>query len=218
MLIFPGWQSLDVFGCLDSLNLLSRDHTEMSLDVISASKDPVSTQPPASVRPSWFTTFNERIVPTHSFDEVQRLDVLLIPGGFGLRAPDAELQPYVDFIKRIAPGCQYIVTICTGAALLARSGALDGKRATTNKAAWNYTSWGPKTNWIAHARWVQDGNIWTAAGVSAGMDTTLAWIASVYGEKAADDIANTMEYTRVKDSSDDPFSKLYNCKDVPAKA
>lgn len=218
MIVFPGWQSLDVFGCLGPLNFLAREHPEMSLSIISATKGPVSTQPSDSVAESWRQSFSESIVATHTFEEIQDLDVLLIPGGGGLRAPIVELQPYVEFIKRVAPGCQYVISICTGAALLAKAGVLDGRRATTNKAAWKFTSWGPRTNWIAQARWVQDGTVWTSAGVSAGMDVTLAWIGSIYGETKADEVARLMEYTRVRDSSDDPFSKLYECKDVPAQS
>lgn len=214
MLIFPGYQSLDVFGPLDCLNLLSLDHPEMSLSMISAAKEPVSTNAPNSVEGRWYPTFNESILPTHTLDEVSHLDVLLIPGGVGLRATESELKPYVDFIARIAPQCQHIVTVCTGAALLARAGALDGKRATTNKRAWHFTAWGPKTHWIAKARWVRDGNVWTAAGVSAGIDTTLAWIGSTYGEEEADTVAQRMEYTRAKDSDADPFSERYGNKDV----
>lgn len=162
-------------------------------------------------------TFKQSVIATHSFDDDAPVDVLLIPGGPGLRVSEAELAPYAEYIKTIAPRCQYIITICTGAALLAKSGALDSKRATTNKAAWRFTSWGPKTHWIAKARWVQDGNVWTAAGVSAGIDTTLAWIGAVYGEEIATAVGNRMEYRRATDSSDDPFSALYDCQDVPAQ-
>ena len=62
---------------------------------------------------------------------------------------------------------KYLMTVCTGAGIAARAGILDGKNATTNKAAWNETTaLGPNVKWISHARWVVDGNIWTTSGVS----------------------------------------------------
>ncbi|KAF2095948.1 class I glutamine amidotransferase-like protein [Rhizodiscina lignyota] len=216
MLLFPGFQALDVFGPLDCLNILSQSH-KMNLSIISQTRGSVSTEPPESTGLNVLQSFNQHVLATHSTDDDAPVDVLLIPGGLGLRAPEAELAPYVEYIKKVGPRCQYIITICTGAPLLAKSGVLDGKRATTNKAAWRFTAWGPKTDWIARARWVQDGNIWTAAGVSAGIDVTLAWIGTVYGEETATAVSNRMEYRRATDSTDDPFSALHDCQDVPAQ-
>lgn len=68
---------------------------------------------------------------------------------------------------------------------------------------------GPEVEWVPRARWVTDGNIWTSSGVSAGIDVTLAWIGSVFGEKKARRIADGLEYTRHEDSSWDPFAELY---------
>lgn len=217
MLVFPGFQALDVFGPLDCLNILSQSNPEMTLSIISKSRGPVSTEPPASTNLNVLSSFNQSIVATHSLDDEQSLDVLLIPGGLGLRAPDAELAPYAAWLAKVAPKCHSVITICTGAPLLAKSGFLDGRRATTNKAAWRFTAWGPRTTWVARARWVQDGNVWTAAGVSAGIDVTIAWIAAVYGEDVAEATANRMEYRRATDAGDDPFSKLHDIHDVAAQ-
>lgn len=80
-----------------------------------------------------------------------------------------------------------------GAGLAARAGALDGKFATTNKHAWaEIVPLGPRVNWVAVARWVEDGNTWSSAGVSAGIDVTLAWISKVFGESVALGISNNM--------------------------
>ncbi len=84
--------------------------------------------------------------------------------------------------------------MCNGAGLAARAGVLDGKRATTNKSVWARTiALGPKVKWVAEARWVTDGNVWTSSGVSAGIDVTIAFISAVYGEVNATNIANGME-------------------------
>jgi len=95
---------------------------------------------------SFYPTFN----PTHTFDEISSsnidLDVLIVPGGPGVRNPD--LAPEIEFVKKVFPRVKYLVTICTGASIAARAGVLDGKRATTNKAAWDQvTPLGPNVKW-----------------------------------------------------------------------
>lgn len=136
------------------------------------------------------------------------LEVLIVPGGMGTRAPD--LQPEIKFIKDVFPSLRYLITVCTGAGMAARAGVLDGRNATTNKRSWASTIvHGPKTNWITHARWVVDGNIWTSSGVAAGIDATLAFIGDVYGASIAQNLANGMEYQRWENASYDPFADLY---------
>lgn len=86
---------------------------------------------------------------------------------------------------------------------------LDGKRATTNKKAFGeMVALGPDVEWVPRARWVVDGKVWTSAGVSAGIDVTLAWIGVVYGEEVAGRIAVYIEYCWQRDPSLDPFAEL----------
>lgn len=66
---------------------------------------------------------------------------------------------------------------------------------------------GPDVNWVRHARWVHDGNIWTSSGVSAGIDMIFAFLADQYGGDVATRVATTSEYIRNTDSLNDPFSK-----------
>jgi transcriptional regulator GlxA family with amidase domain len=68
---------------------------------------------------------------------------------------------------------------------------------------------GPEVKWVARARWVTDGNIWTSSGVSAGIDVILAWIEEVFGKDKAKAIAEGNEYTRHEDPDFDPFAELY---------
>jgi transcriptional regulator GlxA family with amidase domain len=73
----------------------------------------------------------------------------------------------IEFIKETYPKLRYIISVCSGATLLARAGVLDGKRATTNKSVWEWAVLqGPKVKWVPTARWVVDGNIWTTSGVA----------------------------------------------------
>lgn len=209
VLLYPGFEALDAFGPMEIFNDLSRNH-EMTLSVVAASKDPVSTEWKGVHR------VGQSVVPTHTFADVPKLDVLLVPGGWGGFDTGPET---VDFLRKAAATTGHIITVCNGAALAAKAGILDGKRATTNKAYWaQCVAWGPKVEWVAKARWVQDGNFWTSSGVSAGIDVTLAWVASAFGEQVAADIANSMEFTRAPSSTDDPFASMYNCQDVPVQS
>lgn len=95
---------------------------------------------------SFYPTFN----PTHTFDDILNgnvdLDVLIVPGGIGVRNPD--LAPEIDFVKKVFPRLKYLITICTGSSIAARAGVLDGKRATTNKSAWKeVVPLGPNVKW-----------------------------------------------------------------------
>ncbi len=132
--LFNGFQALDVFGPLDVLNILSGTHP-LRLSIIAPTLDPVSTLSEASS-----IRIGQSIVPTHTFDNApDDIEVLMVPGGMGTR--DAELtQPVVDFIKSQYPKLQYLLTVCTGSALAARAGVLDGKTATTNKLAFAWVS------------------------------------------------------------------------------
>lgn len=210
-MVFPAFQALDVFGPLDALNILSRRY-KMNLYTIAETLEPVSTQlaeqPGAGSGSGSDSDFGQRIVPTHTFDTAPPLDVLLVPGGQGTRAPG--IASAVDYVREAFPSLQYLVTVCTGAGVAARAGVLDGRRATTNKLSWDATvALGPRVEWVHRARWVRDGHVWTSSGISAGIDVAFAWIEAVYGGAVAKDIADRMEYTRVTDPDHDPFSGLH---------
>lgn len=182
---------------------------KVNLYIIAETMEPVSTKPRSSTMNSIGSNFGESIVPTHTFLTAPPLDVLIVPGGQGTRAPD--LDNTRAYIKKVVPHLQYLLTICTGSGLVASTGVLDGRNATSNKAAWAWaTSQGPKVNWIPKARWTQDGNIWTSSGVAAGIDATYAFLEAVYGLEATDWILSKVEYERHTDAHWDPWGDYYN--------
>jgi transcriptional regulator GlxA family with amidase domain len=202
VILFPGFQALDVFGPLDALNALSRTHL-LNLTLLSHDLSPVSTK-----NPEFPQSIEQLLLPTVTFASRPALDVLLVPGGPGTRVNGGEaLESAVNFIRDVYPDLKFLLTVCTGAVLAARAGVLDGKRATTNKLRFEVVaSEGRDVDWVRKARWVQDGNVWTSSGVSAGIDMTLAWIGERFGEDVARSIADGMEYVRNKESGSDPFA------------
>lgn len=220
VVLFPGFQALDVFGPLDIFNLHSKAEP-LELSLLAATSEPVSTS-----LETW--PFSQSLVPTHTFANAPAdLEVLLVPGGVGTR-DDANIAPAVEFVKNRFPKLRFLLTVCTGSALAAKAGVLDGKRATSNKRAWKWastsdgafvsfgadsnicqaTAQGPNVDWVLKARWVKDGNIWTSSGISAGIDMTYAFVSDQYGEDVAQELADRAEYRRNTDPDDDPFAKF----------
>jgi transcriptional regulator GlxA family with amidase domain len=142
----------------------------------------------------------------YSFTDAPAFDILLIPGGFGTRTAVNN----ASFLSQLAAASQragVTATVCTGSALLARTGLLDNRPATSNKLAWNWVlQQGPRVQWIRHARWVDDDTIITSSGVSAGIDMALSLIARLNGRELALASARSMEYRWHEDAGDDPFA------------
>ncbi|KAK2823871.1 hypothetical protein FQN49_007535 [Arthroderma sp. PD_2] len=208
VILFEGFQALDVFGPLDALNITSLDHG-IKLSIIGPTLNPVSTKPPPlptlNLKPGW--GFSESVAPTHTYaDPPSDIDVLMVPGGLGTNDA-ANIQPAVELTRKLYPNVKYAFSICTGAKVFAAAGLLDGKKATTNKFKFEAaTKPYPQVNWQRSARWVVDGNTWTSSGISAGIDAMLAFIGMVYGREFALDVAKKMEYRWVEDPTDDPWA------------
>ena len=110
----------------------------------------------------------------YRFAAAPSYDILLIPGGFGTR--EAVGNPhFLDQLGAASQDAATTATVCTGSALLARTGLLDHRPATSNKLAWDWVlQQGPQVQWIRQARWVDDGDVITSSGVSAGVDMALS--------------------------------------------
>lgn len=132
--------------------------------------------------------------------------VLVIPGGRGTRTLVKD-DIFLSCISEFVQNAGYVLSICTGSALLAKAGALDGLKATSNKKALEWVrSVSDQVDWIRYARWVRDGKFYTSSGVSAGMDMALGFISELYGVQKAEQIADDIEYIWNSDQNTDPFA------------
>lgn len=189
-LLFPDFELLDVFGPLEMFGTLRDDYR---LEMIAETAGPVASRQ------------GPQAVADVTLDDARPCDILLIPGGLGTRR-EVGNRRLIDRLRAQAEQSTVVATVCTGAALLARTGLLDGRRATTNKAAFRWVSGeGPNVDWQPRARWVADGKYYTSSGVSAGMDMALALIAVLNGEAAAQRLAAYAEYNWNSNPADDPF-------------
>ena len=134
-----------------------------------------------------------RVLPDHDFADAPALDVLLVPGGLGTRAL-ADDATHIDWIKSTAAGCAWVTSVCTGAILLHAAGLLAGRQVTTH---WGYIPTlkeEPDVTVLEDVRYVRDGNVVTAAGVSAGIDMSLWLVGQMYDIKHARDVQHVIEY------------------------
>ncbi len=196
VLLFPGFEPLDVggpvnlWGCLPGVNM----------HYIAQQAGQVTS---VTAHMTW--------VASHSFEDAPVLDWLLVPGGIGTRQ-EVSNAALLAFIKRQSSRVQRCMSVCTGSALLAAAGVLDGRAATSNKRAWAWASsqGQGRVKWQREARWVVDGPFVTSSGVAAGMDMAVAVVKEAFGDEAAAVVANRIEYEPHTDPSWDPFAKLYD--------
>jgi len=133
-----------------------------------------------------------KVTPDANFTNCPSLDYLLIPGGQGTRK-EIENRELLAFVQQKAAGCRRVLSVCTGAFILQAAGLLDHKRATTHWKSLELLRQKPGVI-VVEQRFVRDGAIWTAAGISAGIDLALALIAEEAGEDTAGKVQLAAEY------------------------
>ena len=184
--LFDGFTMLDAFGAADVLSRLPDtkiSYFSLSGGVVASSTD-------------------TRIL-TSDLGEIRACDILLRPGGMGARSAVCD-ERFIAALKSLCKTHKFTLTVCTGSTLLSLTGELDGKIATTNKAAWRWaTSLNPRVKWRRKARWTRDGGIYTSSGVCAGIDAAFG-LARDIAPEAADEIASAMEYKPLG-TDDDEF-------------
>lgn len=128
----------------------------------------------------------------HTFADVPRPDLLLVPGGFITRKMARDRDPIVDWIAAAHPTTTYTTSVCTGALLLGAAGILDGLDTTTHWSAYDeLATYGARPT---EQRVVRQGKVWTAAGVSAGIDLALTLVADMHGPEVSQAVQLGIEY------------------------
>lgn len=188
-LIFPNLEELDLVGPWEMIGRWSKDAQGPEHCLMVAEKlGPVIGNNGMSINP--------QVV----FSGCPPLDYLLVPGGQGTRK-EVDNQALIHFVAEQAKHCQAVLSVCTGSFILHRAGLLSGLRATTHWASLDRLRALGDVE-VVEERIVRDGRIWTSAGVSAGIDMALAFIASIAGEETAGQVQLGAEYY--------PSSKLYD--------
>jgi transcriptional regulator GlxA family with amidase domain len=191
VVLFDGFELLDVFGPLEMFGALA---DRFEIDLVAQGPGPVaSAQGP-------------RVVADHGYLDAAPCDIVLVPGGIGTRRLVADLD-LLAWLRNWSSSASYVTSVCTGSGVLAAAGLLDGYRATSNKRAFAWASaQGDDVEWVPEARWVEDRDRWTSAGVAAGMDMALAIIGHLHGRDTAVGLADAVEYEWHSDPGWDPFA------------
>lgn len=184
ILVFDEVEVLDFCGPFEVFAVTGRQVLPDAFDVftIGHTHDAISARNGLSVN------------PRYALADAPRIDLLLIPGGYGTR-PLMHDQPLIEWIAQRAEQAELVLSVCTGALLLAKAGLLAGLSATTHHAALDLLcEVAPGTTVKRDVRLVDNGRVITSAGVAAGIDMSFHVVARLLGEDVARKAAEYIEY------------------------
>ncbi|MFF8955590.1 DJ-1/PfpI family protein [Streptomyces sp. NPDC014894] len=177
---YPGITPLDLVGPLQICAVLSDLAPGFRTVVVGERKEPMGTDTALSV------------VPSHTFDEVPDPEVLIVPGGLVPTLAAMADETLLERLRRASEGAEVVGSVCTGSLLLGAAGLLEGRRATSH---WMFRRLLAEFGATPVAeRWVEDGRIVTAAGVSAGIDMALQLVSRLAGDDTARLVQLMIEY------------------------
>ena len=176
LVLYPQFTALDIVGPFQTLV----DVPGLDVFFVAEEKGPVVDH-----------TGKLTMQATHSFDEVDSLDVLVVPGGMADRGIDRS-NAVVRFVEKIHPTTTWTTSVCTGSIYLAHAGILNGVTATTHWASYDRLQ--ALGAIPTEERVITQGKVITAAGVSSGIDMGLTLVAAMQGEEMAKVIQLAIEY------------------------
>lgn len=186
VILFDQFESLDIFGPVEVFGNVE----ELKLCYLSETGGLIASR-------HGFSVLTEAMNSAHA-------GVLVVPGGPGTRTLACR-QDFLHDLRLLSDRSEWCLSVCTGSVLYAQCGALNGRRATSNKRAWEWVvkqTAGSGVNWVQRARWVVDGKFYTSSGVSAGLDMALGFVCDRWGEELAGSIARRIEYRWNSDPAD----------------
>jgi transcriptional regulator GlxA family with amidase domain len=182
ILLFDDAEELDFVGPWEVFTMATADLAEARVVTIAERAGPLRCAK------------GLRVLPDHDFAGAPGLDAVLVPGGQGTRR-EAENPVLLDWLAKAASRCQWVASVCTGSLLLHASGLTAGRRITTH---WAFVEAlrgrAPDATVLEGVRYVRDGNLVTAAGVSAGIDMALWLVGQIWGVERARRTQRFMEY------------------------
>jgi transcriptional regulator GlxA family with amidase domain len=200
VLIFPGFQLLDAAGPISVFEIAARLAGQPpSIKVLAATQGPVRSSSGVEIL-------------ARSLKAAGAIPTLIVAGGDGVDAA-ATCNKTLAFVRAVAKRGVRLASVCSGAYMLAEAGLLDGRRATTH---WGRTrqflSIFPEVKWEPDRIFIRDGNIWSSAGITAGIDLALAMVAEDYGEEIARKTARQLVLYHRRSGGQSQFSSLLELK------
>lgn len=182
ILIFEGAEELDWTGPYEVFGVALKMGSKGRLLTIAESTEPLRC-------------FNGlRVLPDHDFASAPPLDLILVPGGLGTRE-QVNNSALTEWLAKASANCRWITSVCTGSQLLNAAGLTRGKRITTH---WGFIETlraeAQESTVLEQVRYVRDGQLVTAAGISAGIDMSLWLVGQIWGIEHARNTQRMMEY------------------------
>jgi transcriptional regulator GlxA family with amidase domain len=199
-LIFADFQLLDVAGPITVFEIANRfAKSDTPIRVMAARPGPVRS-----------TSGVEMLA--HKFGSASAITTLIISGGEGVEAA-ARNKCVSQFVKAVAKRGTRIASVCSGTFVLAEAGLLDGKRATTHwQRTRQFLSAYPKVKLEPDQIFVRDGQVWSSAGITAGIDLALAMVAEDFGEAVVEKTARQLVLYHRRSGGQSQFSSLLELK------
>jgi transcriptional regulator GlxA family with amidase domain len=189
ILVFENIEVLDFCGPFEVFSV-----TRLNEEKRREESSPFNVFLVAEIKEPVVATGGMKVLPDYTLDDCPRLDVLVVPGGWGTRR-EMNNDRLLRWIGERSRQVETLTSVCTGALLLGKAGLLDGKRATTH---WRSLDWMqelfPRTAVERQLHVVEDGTLLTSAGISAGIDMALKVVSRYFGEAIARATAKHMEY------------------------
>ena len=196
ILIFPDVEVLDFCGPFEVFSV-----TRLDEEARRTEPSPFEVLLIAETNETVVATGGLKVTPDVTLESCPPLDILVVPGGWGTRA-EIKNQRLLDWIAQRGRAVETLTSVCTGAMLLGQAGLLDGRRATTH---WRSLGWMresfPAVTVEEKLHVVEDGNVLTSAGISAGIDMALRVVTRYFGEAVGRATARNMEYPFPSDNS-----------------
>ena len=189
IVIFPMVEVLDFCGPFEVFSV-----TRLGEGLNPGDPSPFEVLLVAQTAATVTTTGGMQVTPHTTFDACPPLDILVVPGGWGTRA-EMNNQAMLDFVRQQAARVETLTSVCTGSLVLGNAGLLDGLRATTHwRSLVMMQEKFPRITVDRESHVVEDGRVFTSAGISAGIDMALKVVARHHGETVARETARNMEY------------------------
>jgi len=200
VLVFPGFQLLDAAGPISVFEIAARfAGNPPSIKVLALTPGPVRSS-------SGVELLARGLRPSGA------ISTLIVAGGEGVRTA-ATCQKTLAFVRAIAQRGVRVASVCSGAYILAEAGVLDGRRATTHwQRTRHFLGAYPKIKLEPDRIFVRDGNIWSSAGISAGIDLALALVAEDFGDEIAQKTARQLVLYQRRSGGQSQFSSLLELK------
>jgi len=200
VLIFPDFQLLDAAGPISVFEIAARFAGQPpSIKVLAATPGPVRSSSGVELL-------------ARGLKPIGAISTLIVAGGEGVDAA-ARCDKTLRFVRAVAKRGVRVASVCSGAYMLAEAGLLDGRRATTH---WGRTrhflSAHPRVKWEPDQIFVRDGNIWSSAGITAGIDLSLAMVAEDFGDEIAQQTARQLVLYQRRSGGQSQFSSLLELK------